>query len=71
MSFISEMFGGGKTPALPTPLPTPAPPTVDDATKLRDEANARTKRHGRAATILTGESGAGSSSTAAKVLLGG
>lgn len=58
----------------PTPLPAPAPPpkapTIDEAAKVQEESDSRRRRRGRAATILTGEEGAGTPTTAAKALTG-
>ncbi len=48
----------------------PPPPTIDDATIRQQQSNAMLRRRGRAATLLTGEGGAGLPQTAAKTLLG-
>lgn len=55
-----------------TPKPV-QPPTIDEARKNRDEMDQRNRRKGRLAQMITGKSGAGTSTGggAAKALLGG
>lgn len=75
LGLISD--GGGVPLAMPAP---PAPPpsredagaSVDDAAaKVQEEEDRLRRRKGRAATVLTGDQGAGLPNTAAKTLTGG
>lgn len=64
----------GMTPPSPTPPPVNAPDIAAAAANVdADEqarADAQLKKKGRAATLLTGEQGAGTPKTATKVLTG-
>ena len=65
---MSGLFGGGKTPTLPAPMPIPPPPTIDQAAqnqKLQDQA--RLKR-GAAANVLAGNSPQAPQTAIAKLL---
>lgn len=68
---MSGLFGGTSAPPIAAPDPAPAPPSIDQAAKDRENEDAARRRRGRATTILTGALGAGSPQTAAKTLLGG
>lgn len=78
VSKVMDDWLGINPPAAPIivpPKPPAPPPSVADAEQaVRDrelaDADARRRRKGRAATILTGDSGAGLPTTAAKTLLG-
>lgn len=66
---MSGLFGGGSSPALaPPPAPVPVP-TIDDAKKRQQAQDAANRRRGRAATIFTGNEGAGAP-VQAKTLFG-
>lgn len=72
---LDGLFGGGKEKSsqLQVPPPPPLAPNLSDAEKavrLREEEDEARRRKGRAATILTGETGAGTPTTAAKTLTG-
>lgn len=64
---MSSLFSG---PSVPKPQ---APPTIDEAAKARNEADANLKRRkGRLATIVTGpKAGTSTGGGAARALLGG
>lgn len=70
---LLQTLGGGlfdsSLPKLKGPEPPPLPPNIDDATRTQIERD-RKRRRGRAATILTGPLGAGTPTTATKVLTG-
>lgn len=70
---MSSLFRSPKAPE-PQRLPDPAPPppTIVEATQAREQSDEirRRRRKGRAATMLTGERGAGTPQTAARTLLG-
>lgn len=66
---VKGLFGGTAKP--PKVIEPPPPPSVDDAAAAKDAADDVLRRKGRAASILTGPSGAGAPKTAAKTLLGG
>lgn len=70
---MSSLFKSPKAPE-PQKLPEPAPPppTVIEAVQSREQSDdlKRRRRRGRAATMLTGERGAGKPQTAARTLLG-
>lgn len=73
---VADLFGGGGNDAPPPPQikapdPLPAPPSIDDAAKLRDDADKIKKRKGRAATLMTGKEGSGTPDSSAATLLGG
>lgn len=57
----------------PPPAPPPPVPTIDDASKARDDSDALRKRRGRAASILAGKIAESTSKyqSAAKTLTGG
>lgn len=57
-------------PDVPQPEAPPKPPTIDEAARRQAEGDAKRRRRGRAATILTGPQGAGTPQTATKALLG-
>lgn len=60
-----------KTPSLPAPPKSQAPPEVVDATRASDsEAERLRRRRGTASTILAGETSAAPGSVAVKTLLG-
>lgn len=63
----------GKKPQTPTPVAPPPVPTIDDASKARDDSDALRKRRGRAASILAGKSSMATNmvASAAKTLTGG
>lgn len=70
------MSGLFRKPSIPDPpkidqVQIPVAPTVDDAQRIREEADRRRRRRGRAATMLTGEGGAGLPQTSAATLLAG
>lgn len=64
------MASKSKPDPLPTPEAPPRAPTIDDAARTQGEQDRMRRRRGRAATILTGASGAGLPNTATKTLLG-
>jgi hypothetical protein len=70
---MSSLFGGSRSQNTPPPPPEqPKAPTIDDATKIREETDARLRRRrGRAALMLTNTSGSGSPQTSAPTLTGG
>lgn len=54
-------------------LPTPPRPVIDEVKVLRDQQDKERTRTGRAATMLTGETGTGGKmgAVATKMLIGG
>lgn len=63
---MSALFHSPKSPPPPEPVPT-----IDDASRMREESdNVLRRRKGRAASILTGPQGAGLPTTGTKVLTG-
>lgn len=61
-------------PKIQPPVPPPPVPTIDDASKARDDSDALRKRRGRASMILAGkniESGKAKYQSGAKTLTGG
>lgn len=69
---IGSLFGGGqKTTINQTTAPPPQTPTVDEAAEAEQESNRFRRRRGRAANVLTSQSGLSSTGkTATKALLG-
>lgn len=69
---MSSLFKSPQQPAAPAPVIVQAPPpTVDNAAASREQADMARKRRGRAATLLTGSSGAGApTDVAVKTLTG-
>lgn len=60
-------------PKIQPPVPPPPVPTIDDASKARDDSDALRKRRGRAASILAGKTSESTSKyqSGAKTLTGG
>lgn len=73
VSEISNIMGGKqKTPDLPPLTTAPGAPTEDDARKSAEQADMLRRRKGRAATILTSQTGdTSTTNVGTKTLLGG
>lgn len=72
ISEISNMMKGPKTPDLPPLTTAPGAPTEDDARKSAEQSDMLRRRKGRAATILTSQTGDTSiTNVGTKTLLGG
>lgn len=75
---VSNLLGGlfgerDPIPAPPPPPPAPAAPdpaAADEAARQREAEDAKNRKRGRAAFLLTGSQGAGTPKTATKTLLG-
>ncbi len=65
---MSGLFGGGKPPSLPAPMPIPPPPTIDQAAKNANESNALRQRRGAAANELAGNNPSAPQTQLAKLL---
>lgn len=55
----------------PTQQPTPAPPTIDEAAKRRDEVDRIRKRRGVLSTVFGGHTESANPTVGVKTLLGG
>jgi hypothetical protein len=65
---VSGLFGGGKQPQLPAPMPIPPPPTVDQAAQNQKQSNDLRQRRGAAANVLAGTNPSAPQTQIAKLL---
>lgn len=70
---MTSLFHRPKAQEPAPPPEQPKTPTIDEATKIREEEDSRLrrKRRSRAAMMLTGPTGDGGPQTSAPVLTGG
>ncbi len=65
---MSGLFGGGKTPTLPAPMPIPPPPTIDQAAQNAQKSNEQRQKRGAAANVLAGNEPAAPATQLTKLL---
>lgn len=69
---VGNMMKGPKTPDMPPLTTAPGAPTEDEARKAAEQSDLLRKRKGRAATILTSQTGdTSTANVGTKTLLGG
>lgn len=72
ISEISNLMKGPKTPDMPPLTTAPGAPTEDEARKASEQSDLLRRRKGRAATILTSQTGdTSTANVGTKTLLGG
>lgn len=72
ISEISSLMKGPKTPDIPQLAVAPVAPTEDEARKAAEQSDLLRRRKGRAATILTSQTGdTSTANVGTKTLLGG
>lgn len=65
---MSGLFGGGKQPQLPPPMPAPPPPSIDQAAQNQNAQNQLRQRRGATANVLAGNNPQSPTTALAKLL---
>lgn len=64
------MSGLFSKPKIPAPVQAPPPPTIDEARAAAETRDQMLRRRGRRSTIITGEAGIATPTTAKTTLIG-